>query len=789
MSYYKIVLVVLFSIFSINIQHAYAQCDQKYNWTTWKSFPGTNATGTINNNGDIVNVTMTANYTFSSTSQIWNYAAFSGFKGGLPNSTTPATTWSIGPQGNTTMCFDKTVKNPVLVLSSIGAPGLPVTLKFSRAYKVVYDGGGNTFVNDSTITGAEGYVVLVFPGDFTCVSIYSTTYEYYTNITWGLNPPLFPISVNGKTTDCEKATLTASGGVSYLWSGGNTPNSATNTFTKSGTYFLTVTDNNGCQVITSQDITIKTKSYKTIDTTVCWGQSVKGHNSSGTYTETLTAANGCDSVITLKLTVRPAIATTIKQTICEGSSYLGYGTTGIYTDKFISVTGCDSTRTLDLTVNKKIFTAVDHTICEGSSYLGYNSTGVYKDVFVSQTGCDSTRTLNLTVTKKINTAVSRTICAGESYLGYNSSGTYKDLFVSQSGCDSTRTLNLVVLAPIATNVSKSVCEGETYSGHSSAGVYTDKFTSINGCDSVRTLTLTVIKKVYTTVDHAICDGETYLGYKVAGSYKDVFASQFGCDSIRTLNLTVNPRPVAVAGTDAAICFGDEVQLSASGGESYLWSPSTYLNNPNISDPLATPEHTITYFVSAKDINGCTSNAEQVTITVIRPQVFAGKDTAVIANQPLQLNAISLENSTFVQYIWSPALGLDDPKSQKPIASVNSNTMYILTAYTANGCKATDTINIQIFKELRINMPNAFTPNGDGKNDIFRPLAVGIKTLNAFRIYSRWGELLFSTSAMGQGWDGTSKGVPQNAGNYIWQISGIDSFGKPFSQNGNVVLIR
>jgi gliding motility-associated-like protein len=648
MAYYKIAIVVFAFIFSITAQHVDAQCDQKYNWTVWQKFPGTNATGIINNDGQTVNVMMTANYSFTSTPQIFNYAAFNGFKGGLPNTTTPATTWSIGPQGNTTMCFDRTVQNPVLMMASIGAPNLAVTLKFSRPYKVVYDGGGNTFVNDTTLTGREGYVVIVFPGDFTCVSIYSSTYEYYTNISWGLNPPLFPVSVNGKVTDCEKATLTASGGVSYLWSGGNTPNSATNTFTKSGTYFLTVTDQNGCQVTTSRDVTINQKSYSTIDTTVCSGQSVFGHNISGTYTETLAAANGCDSVVTLKLTIRPPATTTIKQTICEGDSYLGYNAPGTYTDKFTSTTGCDSVRTLILTMNKKVFTSINYTIC---------------------------------------------------------------------------------------------------------------------------------------------DGESFLGYKVAGIYKDVFTAQNGCDSTRTLNLTVNPRPTANAGADTAICFGDDVRLTASGGESYSWSPSTYLSNPNISNPVAGPEHTITYSVSVKDINGCTSNADQVTITVIQPQVSAGKDTAVMANQPVQLHASGQGNSTFVQYAWSPTIGLNDPNSQNPIASVNTNMTYVLTAYTADGCKATDTINIQVVKELKINMPNAFTPNGDGQNDIFRPLAVGIKSLGYFRIYNRWGDLIFSTSTIGQGWDGTSRGVPQNAGNYIWQINGIDFFGKSFSQQGSVILIR
>lgn len=108
-----------------------------------------------------------------------------------------------------------------------------------------------TFVDNQTIIGNEGYTVLLFPGEFECITIFSSTPEFYTNINWGLNPPLFEVEVEGDLIFCENTTLTASGGTTYQWSGGETPNSASNTFTETGTYFLTVTDDFGCTVTTS----------------------------------------------------------------------------------------------------------------------------------------------------------------------------------------------------------------------------------------------------------------------------------------------------------------------------------------------------------------------------------------------------------------------------------------------------------------------------------------------------------------------------------------------------------
>jgi len=251
-----LIKVYLFILFLLIHDDVNSQCLQNYNWTNWTSFTNNTATGTVLYKGQPINVVMSANYDFSSTPSIFNYPAFSNFFSPPPNNRVPQTTWVIGQGGQTTMCFSTTVENPVLLIASQGNTGRSVSLKFSRPYILVYDGGGNSFPNDSTIIGAEGYSIIKFPGKFDCVTIFSTDYEFYTNITWGLNPPLFPISVVNNSNSCNQASYTASGGTTYAWSGGLFPNSPTNVFTTSGTYFLTVTDDKGCSVNTSVDVNL-----------------------------------------------------------------------------------------------------------------------------------------------------------------------------------------------------------------------------------------------------------------------------------------------------------------------------------------------------------------------------------------------------------------------------------------------------------------------------------------------------------------------------------------------------
>jgi gliding motility-associated-like protein len=114
--------------------------------------------------------------------------------------------------------------------------------------------------------------------------------------------------------------------------------------------------------------------------------------------------------------------------------------------------------------------------------------------------------------------------------------------------------------------------------------------------------------------------------------------------------------------------------------------------------------------------------------------------------------------------------------------------YVLKTYNDAGCFDLDTINVKVFQTMPdIFMPNAFVPSG--RNKELRPEAVGITSLDYFRVYNRWGQLVFHTSAIGEGWDGRINGVLQNSGSYVWMVSGTDFTGKKIVKKGTATLIR
>ncbi|HKP31316.1 MAG TPA: gliding motility-associated C-terminal domain-containing protein, partial [Chitinophagaceae bacterium] len=127
--------------------------------------------------------------------------------------------------------------------------------------------------------------------------------------------------------------------------------------------------------------------------------------------------------------------------------------------------------------------------------------------------------------------------------------------------------------------------------------------------------------------------------------------------------------------------------------------------------------------------------------------------------------------------------------KNPVAILSENITYKVTVSTEEGCFAMDTINIKVFKTAPdIFVPNAFTPTKES-NYLFRPIPVGISSIDFFRVYNRWGQLVFSTSQIGKGWNGTVGGNLQNAGTYVWIVRGTDFTGKIVAKKGTMVLIR
>jgi gliding motility-associated-like protein len=224
----------------------------------------------------------------------------------------------------------------------------------------------------------------------------------------------------------------------------------------------------------------------------------------------------------------------------------------------------------------------------------------------------------------------------------------------------------------------------------------------------------------------------------------------------------------------------------------MWSPATYLSDSTSPDPMVEqPSSTVTYHLTVTGTNGCSSVDSAATTVVVSapPKVSAGNDTAVVVGQPLQLNAVDVDGSGFTSYVWSPAQGLSDPNIADPTTVVTGDITYTVVASTASGCSATGTIVIGAATTTGILVPNAFTPNhGGGGNDILKVNTFGVQ-LKYFRVYSRWGQLVFATADAGAGWDGSIGGQPAVTGAYVWMAAGVDNHGRPVERNGTVLLIR
>jgi hypothetical protein len=266
----------------------------------------------------------------------------------------------------------------------------------------------------------------------------------------------------------------------------------------------------------------------------------------------------------------------------------------------------------------------------------------------------------------------------------------------------------------------------------------------------------------------------------------------GCDGeLRSGLVYVEPKAKANAGRDTIVCFGKMVQLNGSGGNSYEWSPSTFLSDVNAANPVATipAAGEYSYVLNVTNNNSCPSSASDTVLITVLPlaKVFAGNDTTVGLNQPLQLHAADVNNTGFTEYTWSPALGLNDWLVQNPVATVGNDVTFSVTASTAGGCVANDAVTVRISRVAEIYVPSAFAPGGI--NNLLHAIPVGIREFRYFAVYNRYGELVFKTSNPAEGWDGKYKGVAQSSAGFVWMAEGVSFSGKVIARKGNVVLVR
>jgi gliding motility-associated-like protein len=268
----------------------------------------------------------------------------------------------------------------------------------------------------------------------------------------------------------------------------------------------------------------------------------------------------------------------------------------------------------------------------------------------------------------------------------------------------------------------------------------------------------------------------------------------GCKNSDTVTVFTKTKTTSIIDTGGQICQGDFIQLrdSAGGNASYTWIPATGLSDNHSYHPIASPSTTTKYIVIAQQ-GSCIPDTESVTVIVHpKPIINLGPDQTIIAGNSAQLDA----TGTYIsKYSWHPAGTLSCDTCYNPLATPAMTTKYTVDATSDYGCEDSAHITIYVVCDhSQVFMPNSFTPNGDGVNDKFYPRGKGLKIINSFRIYDRWGQLIFqqqsiNTNDKNVGWDGTFKGVLLSPDVFVYVIDAICETGEAISWKGDISLIR
>ncbi len=712
--------------------------------------------------------------------------------------------------------------------------------------------------------------------------------------------PLPNVSAGSAQSLClgDSVQLQATGAASYTWSptaGLSQPNipnpkaSPTNTTT----YTVTGTDTNGCVNTAMVTVTVKPRPVITAgnDVAICLGSSAQlqatGAGTGGTYkwvpgtglscsncpnpvaspTGTITyivtgtASNLCTDAdtVTVKVNALPVVSAGANIAICKGDStqLLATGadtytwspatrlsclgcqspfakpdTTITYTVIGVDTNGCKDTAFVTVTVNPLptiTVSAARNKVCEGDT------------VQLTATG-------GLPYSWNPNNGLSCQTCPNPiATMQYPTTFTVTGQF---NGCSDTASVFVDVIAKpvVSAGPDKEYCIGGSVTLNvTGANTYTWSPATALSC---------------TTCTSPVANPSATTTYTVTG------VDSIGCTASDNITVIVNPLPLINAGEDKTGCEGQLVQLNATGGTNYTWSPADGLSCMACPNPVAGITTTTTYTVNGTDSNGCT-NSDEITVNIINRQpvsfsqddsicigqemgLFAsggtsytwwpadglsntqgesiiakpsgttsysviirqgdcftdtGYVTVYVFNYPeidagpdLELKGgaeirIETRSSNVKSYLWTPVEGLSCTGCANPVASPRRTTTYKVLATSPQGCTAQDDVTVYVTcSGDQLFIPNTFTPNNDGVNDMFYPQGKGLTNVLRFSVYTRWGELIFDRQNIPlndptYGWDGTYKGDHLKPDVFVYVVRALCDDGQPVEIKGDISLIR
>ncbi len=262
----------------------------------------------------------------------------------------------------------------------------------------------------------------------------------------------------------------------------------------------------------------------------------------------------------------------------------------------------------------------------------------------------------------------------------------------------------------------------------------------------------------------------------------------------TLEVYIPEHDFSIQPEDTAICLGDKAPFVIFGGTYFKWYEyinGQYVVPGSVAEPtkgytFISPDRTMDYRIVVSDSVWCydTLSARVEILPLPDVRILNEDDTVVKYGQSFQLLASGAR-----MYNWTPSHSLNNPNISYPIARPTEDTKYIVGGLAANGCRAFDTLHVIVDKRDNLFVPSAFSPNGDGKNDVFKVTNLSFQRIMEFRVFNRWGQEVFSTNDHRMGWDGSWEGKPQEMGVYTYLIRVAYPDGFVETYKGETTLIR
>ncbi|MBI2281137.1 MAG: gliding motility-associated C-terminal domain-containing protein [Bacteroidetes bacterium] len=533
-----------------------------------------------------------------------------------------------------------------------------------------------------------------------------------------------------------------------------------------------------------------------------------------TYTFTPDAGQ-CATTTTLDITVNPNVTPTFAAVapICTGGSLSPLpttstnGITGTWSPALDSTTTttytftpdagqCATTTTLEIVVNSTPATptfAVVDSICTGdtlsplpttstngingtwSPALDNTTTTTY--TFTPTAGqCATTTTLDITVNPNVTPtfAAVAPICSGDTLSPLPTTSTNGVLGIWSPAIDNTTTTTYTFTPSPGLGCYTTAQVTVTVNSLPTVSVLGNN----NICEGDST-TLTAngaVSYVWNTTDTATSvtvSPTTTTIYSVTGT------NSLGCENTFPYTVTVSPPPVALISGSSSICFGQGVTLMASGGLSYVWSTGD--TTTTITD---FPNDTTVYWIIAS-AGSCIDSISYTVDVVPTPNVVV---TPSLTATIIQGESIELTASGGTSYLWTPSTDLSCSTCATTIASPEETTKYCVGT-TVNGC--VDTTCITVFVDIicgELFVPSAFSPNSDGVNDCLSVYNNCIESMD-FKVFSRWGEVVYQSIDINDCWDGTFKGTALNTAVFVYRLDAVLLNGEEVKLKGNVSLIK